>query len=1508
MISNDHNVSDSASRSMSFGSSDSNEKMGSFTNSYISAHSDLLNVEAKSVNAQKKICMTGLKEVVPHLDFSVTNAPSKHSKNIFSSEHSSHHTLDSRPHLLDYVLTNSLNSDSVHECLSQTPFLDLKNSILTLVEQPIDTCIIHPNFPKKMNKNIVRAKRKFPLKKKIVSALVTSLVFNSLQLMEKKNLKNTPRTIDNNLNGYGILPKFQMDTYYLILEYSELLQENDKEKGWFSLLRRSLLLIDLFLYLNRLYNISQLIPLQEKICFSCASLMKTEDLFCKVCKEKLGYLDYLITALTSDASFTMYDSTLGILILVSFYHYSLKLLCEYVSQQMYSTINTRNRSSQKKNFTQKKPIQCDTAFFSNLDSLTHVLLFNNSLEDINSKILYIKNSIQSCEDKKSNVSESVLVSSFNRLCQLRLSLAETTVPKRKQFFSSNPTLSSSFPSDENEEMSDKTDTMEQYEIKTSIPRYIVCDLVLQVCDMIKNGKSVKNKVLDLAHLSMCIGIITGYLTEIMMTDVTKESVLLEELLLLVLQCVTETLAYRINWMQRIIAGKQKTPCDYPPPSISIFSVLDNVVTKFCKQSTLLKKIKSSFLQKLHTEISQNTFKKPSPNKDVEDDASIHMKDIKNGDKDHHTISRCFWVSASASLVNDIVVKNRQTLLHTWKIHLKTLLSGSSIVKIGLHTNASALTQNISPQVTHFASSFPVIQWAQPSYPHIFYIKQKKNVSQNGKDFYDDCTCLKIVESRAILRLDFDLVDPHIISVLKSCQSKEALATINFFDEKNDSQEPVFLKFLSKTEDVVLKKKAFFKNSGMYSNNKVYGLSSIAEILNLPNKSSTSWNTETIFPYGLDISSQALNALMVKKIPELLKRHEYLNFLNLMLVIQPEALVQSTSNIFVECTIYTDSFYQNFISNNPSKSVSGVALAWLKNVLKTPQSIDSILHNDYTLNHDGLLSKSQSSLLYSGKRHLNTPNKIHETTQKRSKTIKTNLQVSPLCNNEISQAHIFNQRLNKINSESSVFSYSESASHTTRHLLTDQLLNTQTSGTATKQQTDCLVFGNDTRHKRTPRNSVLEKKTLENLTKTQIYHYTEKNRLDLSCGTTHSEESPNDIRPSGDSKKKLVLRNVLSERERRHSDLLQREGTNVRHELKKEDDDILDLNQQHQVDEKYITGNGTTKSNNIGKAMKTLPHARFWIWDVNISISSRCSRKSCKRTEKGITQVSENVNRHETVVGKQNTTFQSIIYYCGPILAGDACRRVFKRRQIIISKKLQLFQDVVKLSRVLFQYWRRALFLFDCVQQNEYDLFAWGILPVRAIHHPNLWVPLPTGFFDADSYDMSSIKTKKNISKETSVPLMTKRASHLNLPKKIVCKNQRKTNCSWLSRTLSKYFRTSSKNYQTILSQFDSKIRRRNRPGNFQKSLAINRHRLSVNSNYTKIHNNESLPFNFSYEPFSIHDFVQRQKVFKFLSPKTSPENKPFPFRSSFPLLRGSKVVEIEIQQENRASLAKSVHT
>jgi hypothetical protein len=450
------------------------------------------------------------------------------------------------------------------------------------------------------------------------------------------------------------------------------------------------------------------------------------------------------------------------------------------------------------------------------------------------------------------------------------------------------------------------------------------------------------------------------------------------------------------------------------------------------------------------------------------------------------------------------VKNRQTLLHTWKIHLKALLCGNSIVKIGLHTNASALTHNLTPQVNHFASNFPVIQWTQPSYPHIFYTKQKKSASHNGKDLYDDCTCLRIVESRAILRLSFDLIDPHIIAILKSCQSEEALATIHFSDEKDDSQEPVFLKIFSKTEDVAFKEKCFLKNSGVYSNNKIYGLTSMSEILNLPKKSSTSYNTKTIFPHGLDVSPKTLNSLMVKELPELLERHEYLNFLNLMLIIQPDAFVKNTSNIFVECTIYTDSFYQNFISNDPPKSVSSVALAWLKNIVKTPQSIDSILHSDYTLNLDGLLCKSQSPLLYSGKRHSNTPNKIQETKLKRFKTIETNYEISPVRTDEIPRKHKIHETVKKLHSESSLFSHNEYIGDTTCRLLNDQLLNTQTSDTSRKLQTNSLVFGYDTRHKKISLNTVQEKKSFKNLNRNEINNYVEENRFNLSYCTSHSE--------------------------------------------------------------------------------------------------------------------------------------------------------------------------------------------------------------------------------------------------------------------------------------------------------------------------------------------------------------------------------------------------------------------
>jgi hypothetical protein len=121
------------------------------------------------------------------------------------------------------------------------------------------------------------------------------------------------------------------------------------------------------------------------------------------------------------------------------------------------------------------------------------------------------------------------------------------------------------------------------------------------------------------------------------------------------------------------------------------------------------------------------------------------------------------------------------------------------------------------------------------------------------------------------------------------------------------------------------------------------------------------------------------------------------------------------------------------------------------------------------------------------------------------------------------------------------------------------------------------------------------------------------------------------------------------------------------------------------------------------------------------------------------------------------------------------------------------------------------------------------------------------------------------------------------------------------------FRTCSKNNQSILSQLDPKIKRRHRLNEFQKSVVLNRHRLFVNLNSTEIHPNEHLPFNFSYQPFSILDFVQKQKLIQYVSMKTSQEDRPFFFRSPFPLLRGSKVVEIEIQQENRAFLSKMTY-
>jgi hypothetical protein len=150
------------------------------------------NVQEKSVNTQKNIRRTCLEKSVEHSAFAMTSTMSKHNEVFPSSEHSSYNLPDSSPDLVDSILTKSSNSYSVHECLSQTTFLDIKDSLLTIMEQPFETSNAQPNFSRKINKNTIHAKRKFSLKKKIISALMTSLVFNSLHLMKNKNSNNIP--------------------------------------------------------------------------------------------------------------------------------------------------------------------------------------------------------------------------------------------------------------------------------------------------------------------------------------------------------------------------------------------------------------------------------------------------------------------------------------------------------------------------------------------------------------------------------------------------------------------------------------------------------------------------------------------------------------------------------------------------------------------------------------------------------------------------------------------------------------------------------------------------------------------------------------------------------------------------------------------------------------------------------------------------------------------------------------------------------------------------------------------------------------------------------------------------------------------------------------------------------------------------------------------------------------------------------------------------------------------
>lgn len=53
--------------------------------------------------------------------------------------------------------------------------------------------------------------------------------------------------------------------------------------------------------------------------------------------------------------------------------------------------------------------------------------------------------------------------------------------------------------------------------------------------------------------------------------------------------------------------------------------------------------------------------------------------------------------------------------------------------------------------------------------------------------------------------------------------------------------------------------------------------------------------------------------------------------------------------------------------------------------------------------------------------------------------------------------------------------------------------------------------------------------------------------------------------------------------------------------------------------------------------------------------------------------------------------------------------------------------ILQISLILSGAPSRALRASDRMRRFYGDIFAWGVLPVRAYHHPELWVPLPTGW-------------------------------------------------------------------------------------------------------------------------------------------------------------------------------------
>lgn len=71
-------------------------------------------------------------------------------------------------------------------------------------------------------------------------------------------------------------------------------------------------------------------------------------------------------------------------------------------------------------------------------------------------------------------------------------------------------------------------------------------------------------------------------------------------------------------------------------------------------------------------------------------------------------------------------------------------------------------------------------------------------------------------------------------------------------------------------------------------------------------------------------------------------------------------------------------------------------------------------------------------------------------------------------------------------------------------------------------------------------------------------------------------------------------------------------------------------------------------------------------------------------------------------------------------------RVAKYHRRFIREKLQLFSRGILLGRKIYKHWKKRIRQLDQDRLFIGDLFAWGVLPVRALQHPDQWVPLPAG--------------------------------------------------------------------------------------------------------------------------------------------------------------------------------------